>query len=104
MLHKTANGSMSGGAEFEIALIPGSYDFLFWADYGNGHYITTNLREVAVTTDSYCPGAQNDAFACALKQMEWEYRIQRHLETPRSSDEYPQHLNLRSIEYGFDDL
>ena len=71
MLHKTANGSMSGGAEFEIALIPGSYDFLFWADYGNGHYITTNLREVAVTTDSYRPGAQNDAFACALKQMEW---------------------------------
>ena len=71
VLQKTVNGSLTSGVQFEIALIPGIYDFLLWADYGNGHYITTNLRQVTVTTDSYRPKAQNDAFACALKQVEW---------------------------------
>lgn len=72
MLHKTMSGNMTGGVQFEIALIPGAYDLLFWADYGNGHYLTTNLRQVTIATDSYRPGALNDAFACALKQVEWD--------------------------------
>ena len=71
VLHKTVDGSMDGGVQFEIALIPDIYDFLFWADYGNGHYQTTNLRQVTVITDSYCPDPRNDAFAGVLEQIEW---------------------------------
>ncbi len=71
MLRKTVNGSMTEGVQLEIALIPGSYDFLLWADYGNGRYLTTNLREVTVVTDSYRTDAKHDAFACA-QQVEWE--------------------------------
>ncbi len=71
VLRQTLNGSMTGGAQFEIALISGVYDFLFWADYGNGHYLTADLRQVTVETEAYRPGAQNDAFACAVEQVEW---------------------------------
>ena len=35
VLHKTANGTLAAAA-IEIALVPGTYDFLFWADYGKG--------------------------------------------------------------------
>lgn len=72
MLHKSENGSLTGGVRFEIALIPGSYDFLFWSDYGKGHYQTSNLRQVTVNTDSYDTGAGNDAFSCVLKDMAWD--------------------------------
>lgn len=71
MLHTTATGSMTGGVQFEVSLIPGLYDFLLWADYGNGRYLTSNLREVTVETGSYVPDARNDAFACALPGVEW---------------------------------
>ena len=71
MLHETLNGSMDEGVQFEITLIPGIYDFLFRADYGNGHYLTTNLKQVTIATDSYHPDAKNDAFPCVLKQVEW---------------------------------
>lgn len=33
VLHKIANGTLDEAA-IEIALVPGTYDFLFWADYG----------------------------------------------------------------------
>ena len=42
-LHKTANGTFDEAA-IEIALVPGTYDFLFWADYGTGAYTTADLR------------------------------------------------------------
>lgn len=35
VLHKTVTGTLTE-AVFEIALIPGNYDFLFWADFGKG--------------------------------------------------------------------
>ena len=44
VLHKTANGTLDEAA-IEIALVPGTYDFLFWADYGKGTYATDNLRQ-----------------------------------------------------------
>lgn len=46
VLHKTAAGTLTEAA-IEIALVPGSYDFLFWADYGTGAYETGDLRQVA---------------------------------------------------------
>ena len=42
VLHKIANGTLDEAA-IEIALVPGTYDFLFWADYGKGTY-TTDIR------------------------------------------------------------
>lgn len=71
MLHTTATGSMTAGVQFAVALIPGVYDLLLWADYGNGRYLTSNLREVTVETEGYAPDARNDAFACALPAVEW---------------------------------
>ena len=44
-LHKTANGTFDEAA-IEIALVPGTYDFLFWADYGTGAYTTVNSATV----------------------------------------------------------
>lgn len=76
VLHKTANGTLREAA-FEIALIPGNYDFLFWADYGKGAYTTDNLRNVAVamtsgsTPATYTPGSERDAFACASTGVQW---------------------------------
>lgn len=72
LLHQTQNGTLTAGAEFELALLPNTYDILLWADYGNGHYRTTNLREVALSTLAYSPDATNDAFAAALQQVEWD--------------------------------
>lgn len=71
VLHKAVNGGLTSGAEFDITLIPGIYDFLFWADYGNGHYVSTDLREVTVATGAYRPDIRNDAFACVLKEVDW---------------------------------
>lgn len=71
VLHKAVNGGLTSGAEFDITLIPGIYDFLFWADYGNGHYVSTDLRKVTVATEAYRPDIRNDAFACVLKEVDW---------------------------------
>lgn len=76
VLHKTVTGTLTEAA-FEIALIPGNYDFLFWADYGKGAYTTDNLRNIAVamtsgsTPATYTPGSDRDAFACALENVRW---------------------------------
>lgn len=76
VLHKTANGTLAAAA-IEIALVPGTYDFLFWADYGKGAYTTDNLRSVAVamtsgsTPSTYTPGSERDAFACVLPDVQW---------------------------------
>lgn len=55
---------------FDLRLIPGTYDFLFWADAGAASgYNTDNalgLRAVTLTTP-YTPGAEHDAYACVLK-------------------------------------
>lgn len=71
VLHKTASGTLTEAA-IEIMLVPSSYDFLFWADYGKGHYMTDNLRQVTVTP-TYTPAStsERDAFACVLKGVEW---------------------------------
>ena len=65
VLHKIANGTLDEAA-IEIALVPGTYDFLFWADYGKGTYTTDNLRQVSLTRTPYTPGSGRDAFAFAL--------------------------------------
>ena len=69
VLHKTAAGTLTEAA-IEIALVPGSYDFLFWADYGTGAYETGDLRQVA---KKYTPAAasERDAFACVLTDVQW---------------------------------
>lgn len=71
VLHKTATGIVSGAA-IEIQLVPGDYDFLFWADSGKGHYATDNLRQVTATT-AYTPAviSERDAFACARPGVTW---------------------------------
>ncbi len=71
LLHKTTTGTLAQGAVFDLALIPGTYDFLFWADYNVGHYTTDNLKEVALVSTSYTPDSQHDAFAGALTNIEW---------------------------------
>ena len=48
VLHKTANGTFDEAA-IEIALVPGTYDFLFWADYGTGAYTTADLRQIKMS-------------------------------------------------------
>lgn len=70
VLHKTASGTLTEAA-IEIMLVPGSYDFLFWADYGLGHYNTSDLRQVTLAQRPYVPGDDRDAFACVLKGVEW---------------------------------
>ena len=52
VLHETVTGTLTEAA-FEIALIPGNYDFLFWADYGKGAYTTDNLRQVSLVRTPY---------------------------------------------------
>lgn len=70
VLHKTANGTLAAAA-IEIALMHGTYDFLFWADYGTGAYTTDNLRQVSLARAPYVPGNDRDAFACALENVRW---------------------------------
>lgn len=69
VLHKTAGGTLTEAA-IEIALIPGDYDFLFWADYGPDHYNTSDLRKVSFT-GNYTPGNTRDAFAGRLENVRW---------------------------------
>lgn len=57
VLHKIANGTLDEAA-IEIALVPGTYDFLFWADYGKGTYTTDNLRQVSLTRTPYTPAGK----------------------------------------------
>lgn len=70
VLHKTVSGTLTEAA-IEIMLIPGSYDFLFWADYGLGHYNTSDLRQVSLTQLLYVPGNDRDAFAGRLENVHW---------------------------------
>lgn len=70
VLHRTVTGTLAEAA-FGIALIPGNYDFLFWADYGKGAYTTDNLRQVSLVQTPYTPGSDRDAFACALRNVRW---------------------------------
>ena len=70
VLHKTANGTLREAA-FEIALIPGNYDFLFWADYGKDAYTTDNLRQVIATEYEPASISERDTFACVLEQVAW---------------------------------
>lgn len=70
VLHKTASGTLTEAA-IEIMLVPGSYDFLFWADYGLGHYNTSDLRQVSLAQIPYVPGNDRDAFACVLENVQW---------------------------------
>lgn len=69
VLHTTANGSLAA-ATIEIRLVPGDYDFLFWADYGKGHYTTTDLRRVTVNRTTSVAD-DRDAFACVKTGVTW---------------------------------
>ena len=71
VLHRTASGTLSGGTSFEISLVPGTYNLLFWADYGTENYTTLNLHAVKRKTTPYTAGENQDAFACALRNHEW---------------------------------
>ena len=74
--HRTATGTPAA-ASIEIALVPGTYDFLFWADYGIGAYTTADLRQIKIamtpgsTPATYTPGSERDAFACVLLGVQW---------------------------------
>lgn len=71
VLHETVTGTVDGAA-VEILLVPGDYDFLFWADFGKGHYATDNLRQVtAATAYTPAPVSERDAFACARTGVTW---------------------------------
>ena len=69
-MHKTVTGTLTE-AVFEIALIPGNYDFLFWADFGKGYYNTSDLRQISFDGIPYTSGSDRDAFACALENVRW---------------------------------
>lgn len=69
---KEVTGSITEVAPLEISLVPGIYDFLFWADYGAGYYSVGNLREVKVEESSYTSGKLRDAFAAAETAVHWE--------------------------------
>lgn len=69
---KEVTGSITGVAPLEISLVPGIYDFLFWADYGADYYSVGNLREVKVEESSYTSGKLRDAFAAAETAVCWE--------------------------------
>lgn len=71
VLHETTVGT-AAGASIGIRLVPGDYDFLFWADSGKGYYATDDLRQVTAAT-AYAPGAvgERDAFACARTGVTW---------------------------------
>lgn len=56
VLHKTVTGTLTE-AVFEIALIPGNYDFLFWADFGKGYYNTSDLRQISFDGIPYMSGS-----------------------------------------------
>ena len=96
VLHKTANGTLDEAA-IEIALVPGTYDFLFWADYGKGTYTTDNLRQVSLTRTPYTPGSGRDAFAFALPRCTVERRQRRigHVETPAGKVGDAEHGRIR---------
>ncbi|MBP3482434.1 MAG: hypothetical protein J6K28_03475 [Alistipes sp.] len=76
VLHKTVTGTYTE-AVIEIILVPGAYDFLFWADHGDEYYVTDNLRQVkiAMTPGSspatYVPSGRRDAFACVQTDVVW---------------------------------
>lgn len=69
VLHEEFPG-LSDGVAMEIMLIPGDYDFLFWADYDQGYYKTENLRAVEISTVAYTSG-ERDAFAGVQRNVTW---------------------------------
>ena len=79
---KVAESELSAGGTVEIAIVPGNYNFLFWADYDNGYYITDNpvsasaggLRSVKYEYGGSSDiGAADgrDAFATCKVNVEW---------------------------------
>ena len=87
VLHKTANGTLREAA-FEIALIPGNYDFLFWADYGKDAYTTDNLRQVIAT--EYEP-ASHLRLRPRTSGMQRRQRCRRHTHAPAGQTEHAEH-------------
>lgn len=72
VLHETGTGTLAGSAAIEVVLVPGTYDFLFWADYGTGAYDSSNLRQVGMEAASTSAAASGrDAFACAKTGVKW---------------------------------
>lgn len=69
VLHRTVTGTLDE-ASFEIALVPGEYDFLFWADYGTAYYQTSDLSQVSIAMP-YLAGAERDAFAGRMEGVVW---------------------------------
>lgn len=70
VLHKTAAGTLTEAA-IEIALVPGSYDFLFWADYGTEPTRPATCGRSPRKNTRPQPASERDAFACVLTDVQW---------------------------------
>ena len=77
-----SESELSADGNIEISLVPGIYNFLFWADYNNGHYATDEavsglaggLRSVEyVYSDNSDMGSLDgwDAFALCKERVDW---------------------------------
>ena len=104
VLHKTVTGTLTE-AVFEIALIPGNYDFLFWADFGKGYYNTSDLRQISFDGIPYMSGSDRDAFACALENVRWNggNGVGATLKRPlaKLTIQNPRHLSPETKSFGY---
>lgn len=78
-----SESELSADGNIEISLVPGIYNFLFWADYNNGHYATDEavsglaggLRSVEYVyySDNSDMGSLDgwDAFALCKERVDW---------------------------------
>ena len=71
-MHKVMAGEIDGVADIEIFLVPGQYDFLFWADYGENYYNSSNLKAVSLSQMPYETGNNRDAFAGVIENVVWD--------------------------------
>lgn len=91
VLHKTVTGTLTE-AVFEIALIPGNYDFLFWADFGKGYYNTSDLRQISFDGIPYMSGSDGTLSPVRSKcTMERRQRSRRHAQTPAGEADHTEY-------------
>lgn len=57
--------------QMNIRLIPGKYNFLFWANQDASCYDSNNLRTVKINQKDYTPGSSRDAFAGVQPNVDW---------------------------------
>ena len=96
VLHKIANGTLDE-ATIEIALVPGTYDFLFWADYGKGNlYDRQPAASVAYPDALYArQWARRFRFRPTRCTVERRQRRIGHVETPAGKVGDAEHGRIR---------